>query len=375
MDSPVTSTMGSTDNFGITLKPVVDINMPTTHPMSSSLSMSTRDMIRAVNSSNVTGDSHFLDDPAMIGLSASLVFITLLSLIGNSLILMTMILFKHMRTKTNIFIANLAFADLCVTVLCMPFTLTTVVTGDWVFSPEMCNVNAFFDSLCLVASIHSLMYIGIHKFFSLVKPLSRIVTHRRMWLMIAVAWLSALSCAIGPMVGWSENDYKNGTTQCGPKYPETFVERSHAYYVIVVGYLIPIVVLIVLYSCIFRTVRQYSHRLRMNSSMDIQDIFRQQIRIIGTLFLLVLSFLLLWTPYFVYIVMGMSMGFENVPLWLHLAGYWCGYTNSAVNPIIYAGRSKSFRNAIKDLFCCRTNNNNYTFGKSVFYLKIMIHCI
>ncbi|XP_041456099.1 probable G-protein coupled receptor 63 [Lytechinus variegatus] len=337
------------------VKPVVDINMPTSPPTSSYFSTfhsSGEPLNSTVYSTNLTQPSVW-DQPTMIGLSVTLCLLIFISLIGNSLILLTMVIFKHMRTKTNIFIANLAFADLAVTLLCMPFTLTTIITGKWVFGMVMCNTNAFFDALCLVGSIHSLMYISIHKFFSLVKPLSRIITHRRMWMMISVAWLSAFSCAIGPLVGWSSNEFKVGTTQCGPKYPETPLERSHAYYVLTVGYFIPILVIIVLYTFIFRTISQYTERLRLHSSMDIQQIFRQQKRIISTLFLLILSFVLLWTPYFVYASLGMFLGFDKLPVWLNLFGYWCGYANSAVNPIIYAWRAKSFRDAIKDLCCCR----------------------
>ena len=351
-------------------KPVVDINMPMTSPTSSSLSTlypTIGPNGSTVYSTNITQAAW--DRPTMIGLSVTLCLLIVVSLIGNSLILLTMITFKHMRTKTNIFIANLAFADLAVTLLCMPFTLTTIITGEWVFGMAMCNTNAFFDALCLVGSIHSLMYISIHKFFSLVKPLSRIITHRRMWMMISLAWLSAFSCAIGPLVGWSSNEFKNGTTQCGPKYPETPLERSHAYYVLIIGYFIPILVIIVLYTCIFQTIRQYTERLRLHSSMDIQQIFRQQKRIIGTLFILVLSFVLLWTPYFVYASLGMFVGFHKLPVWLNLFGYWCGYANSAVNPVIYAWRAKSFRDAIKDLCCCACAGRKRPFrlGKPLLY--------
>ncbi|XP_038059201.1 histamine H2 receptor-like isoform X1 [Patiria miniata] len=296
----------------------------------------------------------YWDLPIVIVLAVILSVIMVISIIGNSLIILTIVFFKGMRSKTNLFITNLACADLGVSVLCMPFSLLTVIQGDWTFGPALCNANAFFEALFLVASTHGLMAIALHKFSSLVLPLRRLVNLRRAICMVAFAWFIGLTCAIGPLIGLTENVYKPGTSQCGPKYPEKISEKLIGFYVPLVGIVIPLTCLIIAYSVIFNTIRKYSRRLRSHTNMTEDKIFHQQKRITITLFIVFVAFFICWTPYFVYSCLGFSLGFHRIPTILNVVAYWSGYTNSALNPIIYAWRAKSYRKAFKKIFCCDT---------------------
>ncbi|XP_022095776.1 histamine H2 receptor-like isoform X2 [Acanthaster planci] len=299
----------------------------------------------------------YWDLPVVITLASVLSIVMVISIIGNSLIILTIIFFKGMRSKTNMFITNLACADLGVSVLCMPFSLATVIQGDWTFGPVLCNANAFFEALFLVASTHGLMAIALHKFSSLVLPLKRIINLRRAIAMVTFAWFIGLTCAIGPLVGLTKNVYKPGTSQCGPKYPEKLSEKIIGLYVPLVGIIIPLTCLILVYGVIFNTIRKYSRRLRSHTSMTEDKIFHQQKRITITLFIVFVAFFICWTPYFVYSTLGFSLGFQKVPTILNVAAYWSGYTNSALNPIIYAWRAKSYRKAFRKIFCCNVKGS------------------
>ena len=64
--------------------------------------------------------------------------IFLLSVIGNTLVILTLIRHKKMRTITNMYLLNLAIADLLVAVYCMPFSLVGMLMQDFVFGSFMC---------------------------------------------------------------------------------------------------------------------------------------------------------------------------------------------------------------------------------------------
>lgn len=66
----------------------------------------------------------------------SLIF--LLSVLGNVLVIITLIQNKRMRTVTNVFLLNLSISDLLLAVLCMPFTIIPIALRNFVFGPVMC---------------------------------------------------------------------------------------------------------------------------------------------------------------------------------------------------------------------------------------------
>ena len=55
-----------------------------------------------------------------VGITFSITFFV--GLVGNSLVLLTVLLQKQMRNATNILILNLAIVELLFIVLCVPFT-------------------------------------------------------------------------------------------------------------------------------------------------------------------------------------------------------------------------------------------------------------
>ena len=126
----------------------------------------------------------YWDIPTTIGLAVAMVIIILLGLVGNTMVIIVVARHHGMRTRTNMFLCNLAVADLLCTVICMPFSLGTVIHGDWIFGDIFCQINSFSMPLFFVASIHTLMYISIHKYISIIHPFSHVLGRGKIGLMI-----------------------------------------------------------------------------------------------------------------------------------------------------------------------------------------------
>lgn len=69
--------------------------------------------------------------------------ILMLSIIGNLLVITTLTQNRRMRTITNVFLLNLAFADILVGVLCVPFTLVGTILRDFIFGELLCKLIPF----------------------------------------------------------------------------------------------------------------------------------------------------------------------------------------------------------------------------------------
>lgn len=71
--------------------------------------------------------------------------------------------FTHRKIKTNYFIVSLAFADLLVSVLVMPFGAIELVQDVWIYGEMFCLVRTSLDVLLTTASIFHLCCISLDR--------------------------------------------------------------------------------------------------------------------------------------------------------------------------------------------------------------------
>jgi hypothetical protein len=75
--------------------------------------------------------------------------IFLLSIVGNLLVIITLIQNKRMRTVTNVFLLNLSISDLLLAVFCMPFTIVPVMLKNFIFGATICILIRYLQSKSL----------------------------------------------------------------------------------------------------------------------------------------------------------------------------------------------------------------------------------
>ena len=237
-------------------------------------------------------------------LAVFMVIFMVCSIFGNAMVIAVVMRHRGMRTKTNAFLVNLAIGDFMTGVLCMPISLTTVIKGNWIFGDILCQFNGFMVPFLLIASLHSLMYICIHKCISITDPFTsgQIMTKVRIGILIGAVWFWAALSAFLTVYGLNSVSYKPYTTQCGPQYPNkeepwTYV---HVAFINTTCYFIPLLTIIVGYVRIFHLIRKHTRRLQTTSSEREDQLLAQQKHITMTLILMVICFILCWTPYIIY---------------------------------------------------------------------------
>lgn len=60
-----------------------------------------------------------------------------------------------MRTVTNYFIVNLSFADVLVTIICLPASLVVDITETWFFGNTLCKIVPYLQ-VCKYSDAQSL---------------------------------------------------------------------------------------------------------------------------------------------------------------------------------------------------------------------------
>ena len=82
--------------------------------------------------------------------------IFLLSVVGNTLVIVTLAQNKRMRTVTNVFLLNLSISDLLLAVFCMPFTLIPTLLQNFIFGKTMCVMIRYLQGKCHVRALRTI---------------------------------------------------------------------------------------------------------------------------------------------------------------------------------------------------------------------------
>ena len=122
--------------------------------------------------------------------------LTLLTTIGNLLVLISFRINKQLRTVTNYFLLSLAIADFTIGIFSMPIFFTFFEKDRWPFDTFLCDVWLSVDYTMSNASVANLLLICFDRYFSITRPLTYRTkrTPKRASIMIGCAW--AVSCLI-----------------------------------------------------------------------------------------------------------------------------------------------------------------------------------
>ena len=143
-------------------------------------------------------------------LAPALGVVMLFAMFGNITLIVTISRNSKLRTRTNMFILNLACADLGVALLCMPFSIITCFTRDWIFGNILCQLNGFMNIVFEASSLFTLTAISIEKYFFIVKPMTAVITTRVAFTMVATTWITALALATIPLTSFITFEFKTG---------------------------------------------------------------------------------------------------------------------------------------------------------------------
>ncbi|EFO98888.1 CRE-DOP-2 protein [Caenorhabditis remanei] len=132
-----------------------------------------------------------------------LIVIPLITLLGNLLVIISVLRYRALQSAINFLILGLAVADLLVAIIVMPYAVYVYVTnGDWYLGNLMCDVYMASDVCCSTASILLLAVISFDRYRAVSLPIQysrQSQNVKRVWYLIAVIWLVSLTLA-SPMV-------------------------------------------------------------------------------------------------------------------------------------------------------------------------------
>ncbi|KAK1804121.1 hypothetical protein P4O66_020007 [Electrophorus voltai] len=303
------------------------------------------------------------------------------AVVGNILVILSVVCNKRLRSPTNYFIVNLALADLLLSTTVLPVSATLEVLDYWLFGRIFCDVWAALDVLCCTASIMSLCVISIDRYIGVSHPLVYpcIVTERKALLALLAVWVISVTISIGPLFGWKQ-----------PQSPDSTVcvitqEPFYALFSSLGSFYIPLVVILIMYCRVYIVAKQTTRNLeagvkkerlttgevtlRIHKGSQMQDGTRSQhtrssltVKLLKfsrekkaakTLGVVVGLFVLCWLPFFLTLPIVSFNVDLRPPDTLFKVIFWLGYFNSCLNPVIYPCYSREFKLAFMRILHCR----------------------
>ncbi|XP_067639631.1 cholecystokinin receptor type A-like [Eurosta solidaginis] len=184
--------------------------------------------------------------------------ILLIGIIGNLLVISTLVQNRRMRTITNLFLFNLAISDLLLGVLCMPVTLVGTLLRHFIFGQFFCKLIQFSQATSVAVSSWTLVAISCERYYAICHPLRSRTwqTLNHAYRIIGFIWFGSVLCML-PIAIFSQlmPTSRQGLRKCREQWPADSLvyERSYNIFLDLVLLVLPLLILSFAYILITRT--------------------------------------------------------------------------------------------------------------------------
>ncbi|XP_048121830.1 alpha-1D adrenergic receptor-like [Alosa alosa] len=309
-----------------------------------------------------------------MGVASLLAMFISLAAFGNTLVILSVLWNRQLQTATNLFIGNLAVADLLLSVCVLPFSATLEVLGCWPFGRLFCDAWAALDVLCCSASILSLCAIAVDRYMGVRHSLHyrSLVTRRRAGVVLVCVWTVCVALSVPPLLGWKEARPPDA------KICTVTQEPGYALFSSLLSFYLPLGVVLAVYAQVYVVARRTTHflergvkreggevvlRIHRRGAVLGEDIsggarrmnarvlqrFTREKKAAKTLAMVVGVFILCWLPFFIVLPLGAMFPMLKPTETIFKVAFWLGYSNSCINPFIYPCSNQEFRRAFMKL--------------------------
>ncbi|XP_012595579.1 C-X-C chemokine receptor type 2-like [Microcebus murinus] len=273
----------------------------------------------------------------------------LLSLLGNSLVMLVILYSRVGRSVTDVYVLNLAMADLLFA-LTLPIWAASKVNG-WIFGTALCKLVSLLKEVNFYSGILLLACISVDRYLAIVHA-TRALTQKRHLVKFVCLGIWALSlCLSLPIVIFRRAIYPPSSS---PVCYEDMGNSTAKWRMVLrilpqtFGFVLPLLVMLFCYGFTLRTL--------LKAHMG------QKHRAMRVIFAVVLVFLLCWLPYHLVLLTDTLMR-------THVIADTCkrrnaidqaleatiilGFLHSCLNPIIYTFIGQKFRHGLLKILATR----------------------
>lgn len=294
--------------------------------------------------------------PLQVGIEVTIaVLICLACIIGNLLVVVVIHRTPRLNTITHMLVENLAWTDICMATLHLPFWIMSMRSGRWLLGHAACKIVGFSELVFGVASLQTMAGIAINRYFSVVKRnlyVKYFSDRQATYMIIIASWVIPVLMCSPPLYGWGTIEFSDKFTDCTMGWHTRDI--SYIAFLLSGAIVITMIVIICCYFAIFRFVRRSSRQLKNHIQVESNRqensnavTTKKETKIIKVFVAVVFVYVLCWTPV---CVVGICEIIDyTAPRLVYIVVYYMMFSSSYCNPIIYGLFNPQFRNAFKKI--------------------------
>ena len=296
------------------------------------------------------------------------------ALFGNSVGLYVVLKKFSSTSVTNLFIGNMAVADLLLTTTIMPFSVAFLYRRSlWIggtLGSVTCKTLFYVVPVFISASVFTMMLISFDRFYAIFHPLKG-KFFRKPKVLSSTIWVLSFGLMTPYVLLFQTIETQAGVYYCVQRWPwappndtdwsETYrVLKIFHICVFVIVYALPLSITIITNCLICR--KLWLRKIPGNvTNTNLAAEKRLKRKVTRLLVITCVVFAVCWFPVYVnhYLRFVRPDQSHKLPFKVQLLFYWIAHANSALNPCLYILLNKRYRKAF-----FATLNNFWQFGSS-----------
>lgn len=278
------------------------------------------------------------------------VLFCVIGVVGNFVTILALIQCPKLRTHaTTAFVLSLCISDLLFCAVNLPLTAARYIYEKWILGDALCKLFPVLFYGNVAVSVLNMVAITLNRYvlISCFEHYSKFYSRISICMQLLCTWGIAFLIMLPPLIGiWGQLGLDPSTFSC------TILEKdgkSPKKVIFLVGFVLPCVVIILAYSCIYCSVRKSKRKLRSHQPIpaDKRASRREKddTRLTKLMALIFVCFLCCFLPLMLVNVFDDKITFPV----FHVLASILAWASSVINPFIYAASNRQYRTAYKKL--------------------------
>lgn len=286
------------------------------------------------------------------GISVYFAVVSVLAFTLNSSVIIIFLRNRSLLLPSNYFLLSLAFSDVLRATLVLPVYAYGNHMYMWLLHDSICQYIAFLSTLLGLTSMAHLVSLALQRWVTLKRVSFQEVSERKMAMFVIGLWLYALAWSLCPLLGWSSFGKEPGYTGCSINWHSSApADKAFIICLFIFFFFVPVAIAIFCYISIYFVIRKMEANAVQRwgtEAIPTQETVQAKARTVRMSMMMLLAFLVAWTPYAIVSMYATFTSATVSPLISTLPSLFAKLS-TFYNPIIYFFMYSKFRKAGKDM--------------------------